>query len=271
MPRKRTNLVVRVFVASPSDVNKERDCVDDVIAELNRTTGGTLGIRLESVRWETHAAPLMGRPEQVILDQIPIDQCDVFVGILWTRFGTPTGGVRGPGSSEFLSGTEEEFELAYKLWQNTMRPKLLFYRCIKPTQYITDINTDQYSKVDSFFRDFSHDKSHPGLIRTFLESHEFEWRLREDLTYVLRQFSEPDSARKSPDLGPAHSDLGFTRLYLPVNNDDRNRSKQEALQTATEIRLLAHTGQSYLSSVGPRFRQNWLNGEQTEQDFAPSC
>ena len=136
-----------------------------------------------------------------------------------------------------------------------MRPTLLFYRCIRPTQYITDINTDQYSKVDSFFRDFSHDKSHPGLIRTFLESHDFERRLREDLTYVLRQFSEPDSARTSPDLGPAHSDLGFTRLYLPVNNDDRNRSKQEALQTATEIRLLAHTGQSYLSSVGPRFRR----------------
>jgi hypothetical protein len=47
----------------------------------------------------------MGRPEQLILDQI--GQYDLFVGIMWRRFGTPTG-VAG-------SGTEQEFDHALRV------------------------------------------------------------------------------------------------------------------------------------------------------------
>src|SRR6185503_17165509 len=97
---------VRVFVASPSDVSAERNALSSIVQEINQTVAAIApekGIRLELVRWETHASPAAGRPQGVINDQI--GEYDIFVGIMWRRFGTPT--------AEAGSGTEEEFNRAY--------------------------------------------------------------------------------------------------------------------------------------------------------------
>lgn len=102
----RTEIVLRVFSASPDDVADDRAVLDEVIRELNDTWSKSLGVRLEYVGWETHAYPAVGSdPQAVINDEIGEDY-DIFVGMLWTRFGTPTP--RGK------SGTAEEFERAYE-------------------------------------------------------------------------------------------------------------------------------------------------------------
>jgi hypothetical protein len=104
MPKQET--VLRVFVASPGDVAEERRVLEDVIRELNVTWSGTLGIRLDLIRWETHANPGFAEdPQQVINEQIPAEY-DIFIGIMWARFGTPT--------KRAGSGTVEEFENAYE-------------------------------------------------------------------------------------------------------------------------------------------------------------
>jgi hypothetical protein len=108
---------LRVFVASPGDVAAERDHVNVVAEELNRGVAADAGFVLDVVRWETHARPDMGRPQQLILDQI--GHADLFVGIMWRRFGTPTG-VAG-------SGTEEEFQHALRDWRRSGRPRMLCY------------------------------------------------------------------------------------------------------------------------------------------------
>lgn len=75
------------------------------------------GFVLDMVRWETHVSPGMGRPQQVVFDQLgPID---IFVGVMWKHFGTSTG-VAG-------SGTEEEFNQALASFQQTGRPRMLCY------------------------------------------------------------------------------------------------------------------------------------------------
>lgn len=100
----RQEHVLSVFVASPDDVEAERGKLEDVIRELNVAWSRELGIRLDLVRWETHAYPGMGADAQdVINDQIP-DDYDIFVGIMWCRYGTPTGRAG--------SGTVEEFDRA---------------------------------------------------------------------------------------------------------------------------------------------------------------
>ena len=58
MPRQEH--VLTVFVASPSDVGDERTKLEEVIRELNETWSRELGVRLDLVRWETHAFPGMG-------------------------------------------------------------------------------------------------------------------------------------------------------------------------------------------------------------------
>jgi hypothetical protein len=57
---------------------------------------------LTPVGWDTHASPdLGGRPQKLINERI-LKDCDLLVGIFWTRLGTPTG------TSE--SGTVEEIK-----------------------------------------------------------------------------------------------------------------------------------------------------------------
>lgn len=112
----------RVFVASPGDVPAERKVMEKVVSELNLTHGPELDYRLELVRWQTHTAPGGGRPQQVINEMI--GAYDIFVGIMWRRFGTPTG--------RFGSGTEEEFRLAYSAWEKNQKMPLMFYFCQQP-------------------------------------------------------------------------------------------------------------------------------------------
>ena len=91
MPAEDTVRKVRVFVASPGDVDAERNTLPTVVQELNTTIAPHKNCFLELVRWETHCTPEMGRPQGVINAQI--GRYDIFLGIMWKRFGSPTGAV----------------------------------------------------------------------------------------------------------------------------------------------------------------------------------
>ncbi len=94
-------IVIRVMIASPSDVVDERRVVREVIDEWNAAHSDKRQIVLLSVGWDTNAAPAIGRPQAVINEQIGKD-CDLLVAIFWNRLGSPTGGRP--------SGTVEEIE-----------------------------------------------------------------------------------------------------------------------------------------------------------------
>jgi len=185
MPANRTRL--RVFVASPSDVAEERQRVSRAIAELNRGIADEKGVYLEEVKWETHVAPDMGRPQQVILDQIQPE--DIFVGIMWHRFGTPTG--------EAQSGTEEEFELAYKTWKKSGgpqggRPRIMFYFCNRGVSLaVIRPEKDQFKKVLAFQSRIYQ----LGFASSYTEPEEFEAKLREHLTNVIRHWRPPGTIK----------------------------------------------------------------------------
>lgn len=109
---------LRVFVASPGDVRPERDLMRKVIDELNVTIGPYKNCVLELVRWESHCHPEMGRAQAIINEQI--GTYDIFIGIMWKRFGSPNG-------EKFNSGTEEEFRIAYDTWLERGVPWIKFY------------------------------------------------------------------------------------------------------------------------------------------------
>ncbi|MYD31374.1 MAG: DUF4062 domain-containing protein, partial [Nitrospira sp. SB0661_bin_20] len=60
---------------------------------------------MDVVRWETRTTPGFGKDPQDVINKQISDAYDIFIGIMWTRFGTPT-----PRAG---SGTEEEFLRAY--------------------------------------------------------------------------------------------------------------------------------------------------------------
>ena len=131
-----------VFVAGPSDVTDERERVRRAAEEVNRTLGDTTGFRLRCVFWEEDAMPGAGQPQDVVFDHLPPDNWDIWVGVLWTRFGTPT--------AHADSGTAEEFEKALELRRRSGRPRVALYFCRRPASCWTTEQAEQLRKVVAF-------------------------------------------------------------------------------------------------------------------------
>lgn len=71
-----------------------------------------------------------------------VGEYDIFVGIMWKRFGTPTG--------KADSGTEEEFHIAYRPWQENESVRILFYFCQSPFMPRRQSEMEQMGKVLAF-------------------------------------------------------------------------------------------------------------------------
>ena len=162
---------LRVFVASPGDVQAERNILGQVVEELNRTVADSRGIVLELVKWETHARPSMGRPQEIINRQL--EKADFLVGLLSSRFGTPTG-VAG-------SGTEEEFIVAYDSWSRSGHPQILFYFKQEQRIFKSPEELDQMRKV----LEFKERLGKKGLFWEFSSVKEFEDAVRNHLTHLI--------------------------------------------------------------------------------------
>jgi hypothetical protein len=104
--------VYKVMIASPSDVSAERSIVRELLSEWNVVHADPKKAVLLPIGWETHSVPEMGgRPQEIINKQI-LKDCDLLVGVFWTRIGTATG--------EYASGTVEEIEEHIKAGKPTM-------------------------------------------------------------------------------------------------------------------------------------------------------
>ncbi len=104
--------VFRILIASPSDVDEEREIAVRVIQEWNNLYSYTRRVTLLPLRWETHTAPEYGVRPQEVINRTIVDDCDLLVGVFGTRIGTPTG------SAE--SGTLEEIERVAKAGKPVM-------------------------------------------------------------------------------------------------------------------------------------------------------
>lgn len=230
MPTSTTT--VRIFVASPADLSMERALVSDVVEELNRTTGNSRGFRLELVKWETHVHPEMGRPQGLINQQI--GRYDIFVGIIWKRFGSPTGRAE--------SGTEEEFRLAYDSWVRTQSPKVLFYFCQAAYTVSSEHDLEQLRKVLSFRQELQT----KGLFWEY-DSHEhFADVLRPHLGLVLEemfasQFHVATPAMNLPqvepfsDTTPSYAAVLSYRNHCIPEQQSVDRLASQTVEGATRI------------------------------------
>src|SRR5688572_15846736 len=102
-----------VFISSPTDLSEDRKIVSDVIDELNRMKVFN-DFELEAIMWETHAFSSIGADAQEVINRQINEGYDIFLGLMWKRFGTATARAE--------SGTEEEFLNAVELHKRNTRP-----------------------------------------------------------------------------------------------------------------------------------------------------
>ena len=175
----RIELVVQVFVASPSDVKEEREILESVILELNKTWSKKLKLRLELNRWESNVYPNFGQDPQDVINRQIEDRYDIFIGILWGRIGTPT--------QRAESGTLEEFQQAYRQHkENSDSIDLMIYFKETPISP-SKIDIEQLSKLKEF-RSTLGDQG--GLYWTFESLSDFESTIRSHLSLVTQRWAD---------------------------------------------------------------------------------
>lgn len=154
---------LKIFLASPSDVAKERKYVKEVIDEINGTIAPSKGIFLEVVCSE-HTFPGYGQDGQSVLNkQIgTMKEYEIFIGIMWSRVGTPT--------QRAASGTIEEFRRAVKANKNYEKPEIWFYFRKLEAYLDTKEKLEQAGKVVTFKKEvqckaLTHDYNNPSNFR----------------------------------------------------------------------------------------------------------
>ena len=128
--------VLKVMIASPSDVAAERKLIREVIHEWNVVNSEDRKVVLLPVGWETHSSPEMGDRPQAILNRQVLQGCDILIAAFWTRIGTPTGLAQ--------SGTVEEIEEHIA----TNKPALLYFSSVPVREGSGDAT--QFSALKEF-------------------------------------------------------------------------------------------------------------------------
>lgn len=113
--------IISLFVASPGDVVTERNHVADVAGALNRNVGAERDVQFNVVGWKTHVRPRVHKkgPQGPIDEDLSVAKCDIVVGILWKRFGTPIPEMGGE------TGTEHELREAIAASHQSGKPEVV--------------------------------------------------------------------------------------------------------------------------------------------------
>jgi len=233
----RQETILTVFVASPSDVDEERNRLEEVIRELNTAWSRELGVRLDLVRWETHAYPSFGEDAQAVInDQIP-DDFDIFVGLMWYRFGTPTGRAG--------SGTIEEFQRAkarHEADANDVQLMIYFKDAPAPIAP-SKLDHEQIANV-SKFRNGLGDEG--GLYWSFQSIGDFEKLIRLHLTRQVQVWRSKNAVKsKVPTVEPVVPAEESVDDEDEVGFIDLMEQFEDEFATVTEIteRIAAATGE----------------------------
>lgn len=166
--------VIRVFMASPADVAPEREILERRIRELNDAADAfdaQLTIELEAWEKLCPAAGRGARGAQKVIDK-EIGPYDIFVGMMWRRFGP---------------GTEHEYKMAYRSWKKHKKPQIMFYfSTAAAPQPDTVEEAEQVMKVAEFRRKMT---VH-SLVRKYDGTRDFDTVIWPHLLDVLKRLQK---------------------------------------------------------------------------------
>jgi hypothetical protein len=156
--------VLVLFLASPSDLEEERHHVREIVDRVNKIFGKNVGWQIELRGWED-ALPGFKRPQDIINKDV--DECELFVGMLWTRWGTPT--------ANYTSGFHEEFERIRARCKQIMGPAIwLLFRKIDGERLqdpgpqlarVLEFKQKQQSTNEIFFKEYENVEHFDELFR----------------------------------------------------------------------------------------------------------
>ena len=235
--------VHRVMIASPGDVQPERDIVREVMHEWNAVHGWRRRVMLLPVGWETDVAPEMGDEPQAIINKRILEDADFLIGIFWTRLGTPT--------ASYASGAVEEIEEHLAAG----KPAMLYFSSAPAP--LDAVDPDQYRALKTF-KDACRTR---GLCESYADVADFRRKLSKQLQIVMNTDSiaapsEDIEEASSPDetAGPLSEEA--TRLLKAASADGGGAIYRMFYGGGAEIQA---NGEVFNSDSTPRTLARWEN------------
>ncbi len=171
--------------------------------------------------WETHAAPsLDARPQAVINDQLVRD-CDMLVGIFWTRLGSPTG--------EAESGTIEEINWFVK----EKKPVMIYF---STRNLPSNCDIDQVKRL----REFKKQIQQKGLVFDYETPSTLENMLFKQLTTVI------DRMNVTPTVNVAELKRATKSEAVSTENSDTKSFELNNIANEEVVILYDYTDKSFV-------------------------
>jgi hypothetical protein len=172
MQIKKT-LILHAFISCPNDVAEEREIVEKVCDQVNKSDLLAKGVEVVPIHWKKSVVPVItgNGPQTVISEQIG-DDYDIYIGIMWKRFGDK--------QKNGLTPTEEEFNEALNRRSKTGKPVIQFY--FKPILCVDEKN--QIAEVERFIQRIKD----LGLYESFLSEKDFREKLSRHISKIATNF-----------------------------------------------------------------------------------
>ncbi len=198
--------ILTVFLASPGDLQEERKIVRTSIERINKILPRRVGRQIEILGWEDTLAGY-SRPQDLI--NRDVDSCDLFIGVLWRRWGQSTG--------DYSSGFYEEFNCACNRHKKSGMPEIwLFFKTIDE-ESMNDPG-DQLKEVLKFkkrqiklkkllFKEFSDPENWEKLIYDDILAYVLDLSASESQIEIQEQSVILDSSKGVKETEEAKSDI----------------------------------------------------------------
>jgi hypothetical protein len=162
--------VLRVMIASPSDVQEGRDAVERAIHSWNDANAENKKVILQPWRWETSAVPVLGGHPQRLINAQGVDKSDIVFAMFAGRLGSAT--------PDAISGTAEEIDRAL----DAGKPVHLYF---STAGLPIDVDTKQLDAV----RAFRTDMESKGLLGEYSNVSQLEHEVWKAIEHDIVQVS----------------------------------------------------------------------------------
>jgi hypothetical protein len=184
--------MIRIFFASPGDLEEERHLFRETLGNLKTDTGQ----KFIPLGFEDSLATVGQRPQSLI--NRFVDECDVFLLVFHRRWGQ-----HAPDASPYTTYTEEEFARAVRRLNQSGSPEIFCFFKHVDLASMADPG-EQLTKVLEFRR--SLEESRQILYRTFNTANQFAVELKTHLlAYTRNKLPAPRTGQR--------------RIHIPVLAD----------------------------------------------------
>jgi len=172
-----------IFISCPGDMDEDKSSAARAVSEANkilRSSGSP--IQFDIWEWKEDALPGVGIDPQNVIDQ-QIPEHDVYLGLMWKKFGQPT--------SIYGSGTEHEFRTSLEKHRSLQTPKHILFLFKTSIDSLTQLDANEWAQITNF-------RNGLGDLGVLHQSYEktdnLERLLRLHLSKIARSWSENSSA-----------------------------------------------------------------------------